>query len=139
MIKLARFAPEGAEYDFMKTKLDEYGYLKETEKGLEERVKRALNWIQDFEEEEPAHIELTPEEKKAVEAIVEELKKASNDEEYQAAVFNVSKSTGIKARNLFPIIYKILLGKPQGPRFGPYVGLVGRDAVIKDLQGALKQ
>jgi lysyl-tRNA synthetase class 1 len=139
MVKLARFAPEGAEHDFIERKLDEYGYLKETTQGLEERIERALNWTKDFEEEEPVHVDLTNEEKEAVKAIVDELKKASNEDEYQAAVFNVSKSTGVKARKLFPVLYRILIGKPQGPRFGPYVGLVGKESVIKDLKAALKQ
>ncbi len=139
MIKLARFAPEEAEHDFIRTKLDEYGYLKETEYGLEERIERSLNWVRDFEEEETAHVELTAEERRAVEAIVGGLKTASNEEEYQAVVFNVSKSTGVKAGKLFPVLYRILLGRPQGPRFGPYVGLVGKESVIKDLNDALKQ
>jgi len=139
MIKLARFAPEGAEYVFIETKLDEYGYLKETTRGLDERIERALNWVRDFEEEKPTHVELTNEEKEAVKAIVNELKKASNEDEYHAAVFSVSKSTGVKARKLFTVLYRILLGKPQGPRFGPYVGLVGRETVIKELRDALKQ
>ncbi len=139
MVKLARYAPEGAEHDFIETKLDEYGYLKDTTHGLEERIERALNWIRDFEEEETARVELTKEEKEAVKAIVDELKKASNEDEYQAAVFSVSKSTGVKARKLFPVLYRILIGKPQGPRFGPYVGLVGRETVIEELKTALKQ
>ncbi|MCK4438661.1 lysine--tRNA ligase, partial [Candidatus Bathyarchaeota archaeon] len=139
MIKLARFAPEGAEHDFIETKLDEYGYLKETTHGLDERIERALSWVRDFEEEKPTQVELTNEEREAVKAIVDELMKASNEDEYQAAVFSVSKSTGVKARKLFPVIYRILLGKPQGPRFGPYVGLVGRETVIKELRDALKQ
>lgn len=139
MIKLARYAPEGAERDFIESKLDEYGYLKETTRGLGERIEYALNWIRDFEEEEPARVELTDEEKMAVKALVDELVEASNEEEYQATVFSVSKSTSIKARKLFPVLYRILLGKPQGPRFGPYVGLVGKETVIKELREALNQ
>jgi lysyl-tRNA synthetase class I len=37
------------------------------------------------------------------------------------------------------VLYRILIGKLQGPRFGPYVGLVGRETVIKELEDALKQ
>jgi lysyl-tRNA synthetase class 1 len=137
MIKLARYAPDGAEHDFITSKLEEYGYLKETKCGLDERIGYALNWVQDFEEDEPAHVELTDEEQKAVKAVANELEKASNEEEYQAVVFTVSKSTGVKARRLFPVIYRILLGKTQGPRFGPYVGLVGKETVVKELRDAL--
>jgi lysyl-tRNA synthetase class 1 len=85
------------------------------------------------------HVEMTDEEKEAVKAVAAELEKASNEEEYQAAVFTVSKSTGVKARKLFPVLYRILLGKPQGPRFGPYVELVGKESVTKELRDALNQ
>ncbi len=37
------------------------------------------------------------------------------------------------------MLYRILLGKPQGPRFGPYVGLVGKETVTKELRDALNQ
>jgi lysyl-tRNA synthetase class I len=49
-------------------------------------------------------------------------------------VFDVAKEEGIRPGNLFRILYKILLGSPQGPRFGPYVAAVGIQSVIEELQ-----
>ena len=138
MINLAKVAPPGNEKEFMYTKLEEYEYLKETRKGVDERIQRALNWVADIEEEEHDLIKLTNEQKSALQSIVDELEKATNENEYQAAIFNSSKIHGIKARELFPIIYQIMLGQPRGPRFGPYVGLVGKDLVIRELEKAIK-
>ena len=73
----------------------------------------------------------------AYETIITELEAATNDEEYQASIFNAAKTHDIKARDLFPVIYQILLGQPRGPRFGPYIGLVGKESVIKELKKAL--
>jgi lysyl-tRNA synthetase class 1 len=138
MIKLAKNAPRGAEREFIKIKLQEYNYFKETNKGIDNRIQRALNWIEDFDEEIPISIDLSDLERKAIQEIAISLQNATSEEEYQSSVFMVSKKLGIKVRKLFPILYGILLGKPQGPRFGPYVSLMGKDNVIKELVNALE-
>ena len=134
MVNLAKVAPPGNEAEFMKIKLREYDYLSETEKGIEDRIQRTLNWVNEIEEEEYEPIEITQKQKKALETIIEELEKASNVDEYQATIFNAAKTHELKAREVFPVVYQILLGQPRGPRFGPYVGLVGKESVIKALK-----
>jgi len=138
MVNLAKVAPPGNEAEFMKLKLDEYEFLKETEKGVDERIQRALEWVNDIEEEKHESIEITTEQKAALATIIEELEAAEDDDAYQASIFNASKAHGVKARELFPIVYQILLGQPRGPRFGPYVGLVGKESVISDLKKAIQ-
>jgi len=138
LVNLAKVAPPGNEFEFIKTKLEQYNYLEETCKGVDERIQRALNWVADVESQEPASsVEINNTQKEALKTVIEELKKAKNEEEYQASIFNAAKAHGLKARELFPIVYQILLGQPNGPRFGPYVGLVGKDSVIKELEKAL--
>ena len=137
MVNLAKVAPPGNEAEFMKAKLQDYEYLKETSKGLDERIQRALNWVNDIIEEEHEPIEITDIQKQAIQSIVEELESASNEDEYQATIFNSAKKHNLKAREIFPIVYQILLGQPRGPRFGPYVGLVGKEMVLKELRKAL--
>lgn len=137
MIRLARVAPPENEYDFIKTKLEEYGYLRKTTKGLGGRVQYALNWVNDFEDKTYRTIDLTQMQRRAIHEIITELESANNETEFQAVIFNVSKALDVKPRELFPVIYRILIGRPQGPRFGPYVSLVGKDTVIKELSAAL--
>lgn len=138
MLKLARVAPPGAAEEFITKKLEEYNYLKDTTRGLDERIQYALNWVRDFGEEEKTLPELTDEQKQAIRGIIAELETATSEDEYQASIFNVSKQMNIKARTLFPIIYQILIGKTRGPRFGPYVSLVGKESVIKELNESLE-
>ncbi|TRO45673.1 hypothetical protein E2P60_06845 [Candidatus Bathyarchaeota archaeon] len=138
MVKLARVAPKGSEAEFIKAKLEEYQYLKETSNGLNERVARALNWVQDFEEDEPEKVELSDAQRRAVQAVAERLREAEGVDEYQAVIFDVSKAMSMKPREIFPLVYQILIGRPQGPRFGPYVELVGKETVIKELKRGLR-
>jgi len=72
-----------------------------------------------------------------VKGIIEELRTAQDVESYQASIFNVAKALELKARDVFPVVYRILLGKDRGPRFGPYVGLVGKESVMASLEAAL--
>ena len=40
-------------------------------------------------------------------------------------------------KNWFKVIYEVLLGEPQGPRFGGFVALYGIDKTIILIQKAL--
>jgi lysyl-tRNA synthetase class 1 len=137
VVKLARVAPRGSEAGFIRSKLEEYQYLKETSRGLEERIKRALNWVQDFEEDEAEKIELDDAQREMIRAVAERLRGAVSVEEYQAVVFDVSRALDVKPRDVFPLVYRILIGRPQGPRLGPYVELMGKETVIKELERSL--
>lgn len=137
IVNLAKVAPPGNEEEFMKTKLEEYDYLKETRKGIDERIRMALNWVEDIVDIEPEPVEISETEREAINTIIEQLEEATNEDEYQSTIFNASKKHNIKARNLFPIVYKILIGQSRGPRFGPYVGLVGKESVIAELRKAI--
>jgi lysyl-tRNA synthetase class 1 len=139
MVKLARVAPRGAEEGFIRAKLEEYQYLKTTSKGIDERIRRALNWIQDFPEDEPEKVELDEAQRGAVQAIIDGLRKAEDVDAYQAVIFDVSKAMNLKPRSIFPLVYQVLIGRPQGPRFGPYVELVGKESVIKELERSLRE
>jgi lysyl-tRNA synthetase class 1 len=138
MTKLARVAPKGSEHAFMEEKLREYGYLDTTEKGLEERIRYALNWVEDFEESSQAKVELSQEEVRAIRALIVALDEAEGEEQYQSTVFDAARAEGIKPRNLFQILYRILLGRSYGPRFGPYVALMGKENVIKEFKSAIE-
>ena len=137
LVNLAKVAPPGNETEFMKAKLEQYEYMKETSKGIDDRIQRALNWVSDIIDEEHEHIEITNAQREAIQSIVDELKTANTEDEYQATIFNSAKAHSLKPRDIFPVVYQILLGQPQGPRFGPYVGLVGKESVIKGLEEAL--
>jgi len=137
ILKLARLAPKGAEAEFIKAKLSEYGYLDKTTNGLEKRIGYALNWIADFSDE-PLEFSLTEQEATIVGAVISELMKTNTTEEFQGVAFKAAKANDWKPRDVFSVIYKVLLGKSQGPRLGPYIALIGKEGVISELEDALK-
>jgi len=138
VLKLARLAPKGSEAEFIKAKIKEYGYLDKTENGLDKRIGYALNWVEDFAEE-PPEINFTEQEATIVNAVLDELKKANTPDEYQGVAFNTAKTNNWQPRDVFQVVYRVLLGKNQGPRLGPYIALIGKEGVISELENAVKK
>ena len=139
MTHLAMVAPRGSEAEYIREKLREYGYLDHGDGGLEDRIRYALNWLRDFGEPGPKSVTLTTKELKALEALVEALRGADGEEAYQGSVFNVARKESLPPKRLFQILYQILLGRMQGPRFGPYVAALGKEKVIKELEKAISK
>jgi lysyl-tRNA synthetase class 1 len=138
VLKLARLASKGSEAEFIRVKLKEYGYLDKGENGLKERINYALNWIEDFAEERQEII-FTKEEVEMLNAVIIQLRKAQTHEEYQSVVFNAAKAINLKPKDVFSVVYKVLIGKDQGPRLGPFITLIGKENVIYDLENSIKK
>ncbi len=136
---LAKMAPKGSEADFILEKLQGYRYGKE---GLTDDLKRrigyALNWSKDFTEITERAVELTEQEKAAVDELIQALQTDSTEDEIQSAVFNITRNNEVKPGKFFKALYRILLGAPQGPRLGPYMLAMGRENVIDALKRAIK-
>ncbi|MBS7620356.1 lysine--tRNA ligase [Candidatus Bathyarchaeota archaeon] len=139
LVQLAKVAPKGSETDFIRNKLEKYGYLKQGAEGLEERIRFALNWLNDFGRITKIEVKMSEKEAEAIESISEMLQKVKTADEYQSAVFQTAKNLNMSPKNIFQILYKILLGSSQGPRFGSYVEALGSDKVIKELRKAVKK
>jgi len=137
MINLAKVAPEGSEAKFIREKLRDYGYLERGDRGLEDRIQYALQWVRDFGVPSIKTFTITPQEADAIKALLKALKAANQEEEYQSAVFNVARNKGLRPKRLFQILYQILLGKMQGPRFGPLVVAMGKENVVRELEKAV--
>ncbi|MFB0543698.1 MAG: lysine--tRNA ligase [Candidatus Bathyarchaeia archaeon] len=139
MAYLAKVAPRGKEESFIKEMLKRYGYLGESVlRDLEDRIRYALNWVEDFEEIGEKEISLEVSEASAIKALIGFLGKEVSGEEIQGAIFNIAKENALKPGRLFRRLYQILLGVDRGPRLGPYIKAMGEENVIEALERALK-
>ncbi len=138
---LAKVSPKGSEKTFIIEKLKLYGYKINNEnlQNLEEKINYALNWINDFDFTEiKVPIEMNDKEKKAIQELIEIIKIEKNENKIQSAIFEVAKKAGLQPKEFFQLLYKILLGVPQGPKLGPYIVAMGNENVVKTLERALK-
>ena len=138
LLNLAQVAPKGSEAEFIREKLEAYGSLRNGDRGLEKRIAFAVNWIEDFSEPEIQKVTLSSLEEDAIRELIIALNASSDGESYQSAAFEVAKARGIRPRDLFQLLYRILLGQSKGPRFGPFVATMGRDKVTEELSKAIQ-
>jgi len=142
MAFLVKMAPKECINDYVAEKLQSYGYLQKSQAldaNLKQRIDYALNWIRDFEEIKETEVALTSEEKKAITQLLTELETAEEPDKIQNSIFNAAKSNGIQPSGFFKLLYRILMGAPQGPRLGPYVLAMGKQNVIAALKRAVNK
>ncbi len=114
-------------YDIIKGILQRTGLLPKDfdESVLQERIEYATTFVEDVGEGEREKVQLEPEEKNALDAFSEKLKRDMKEEDVQTLIFETAKEHGIRPGNFFKAIYKVILGVDQGPRAGPLIKTIG--------------
>jgi lysyl-tRNA synthetase class 1 len=69
----------------------------------------------------------TVEERTFLAAMAGFLEPDRGEEEIQAGAFDLARRHGLDPRAAFAVLYRALSGQEHGPRFGPFVRLVGRE------------
>lgn len=133
IVELACYAPNEHVEDFVISRLQRYGY-KLDEKCLS-IIKLAINYARDFGkvERRKVSIEITESERKAILELIDKIKSANSAESIQNSIFEVAKSNGIPPPEFFKKLYAIFFGTTEGPRLGPYLFDLGKDATIRIL------
>ena len=135
----------------------------ETHPGLDQAAGFAVRYFQDFvkptrtyrlptEQEAAALTELAAclgDEAKALDVIARKNAAAgsddplpevdwTNEEFLQSIVFAIGKTHGFEPlRSWFGCLYEVLLGAAQGPRFGGFIALYGRDETVALIEAAI--
>ena len=116
---------------------------KEQEQDALTRVYKAGVWAHKFGPEEynieikdslevPADME--PVEKEALAELADYIVAKHTEEETQYEIFELAKRHDIKTAKLFKTAYTLLLGKPRGPKLGPFLLALDTDFVVKRLR-----
>jgi lysyl-tRNA synthetase class 1 len=58
----------------------------------------------------------------------------ADGELFHKAIYDLQDSTGLAPKQLFSILYKVLIGKDSGPRAGWFLSILPRDWLIKRLR-----
>jgi lysyl-tRNA synthetase class 1 len=117
------------------------GATAETEPLLDKLVGYALNYYEDFVRPTKQFRAPDARERAAMEELVRRLQALPADadaETIQNEVFEVGKAAAIEPlRAWFGALYEVLLGQPQGPRFGSFVAIFGIPRTIELIDKAL--
>ena len=115
----------------------------------EERIKKILNMAKNWSEkyggdsynikllDKPsADIveKLSEKQKGALKILADYLKEERTEEELYKRLFGIIKESGISSKEFFRAVYMVLLGKPWGPRLAPFILIIGRERIRKNLE-----
>ena len=132
LIELTKIFKENREERVMKKLLD-YGVIKEENIEIENLIKLAGNYSDEFDQQEKIEIELDDSTKKALKILVETLGADKEPEDIQNTIYQIAKSNDVQPKNFFKILYQIILGTSRGPKIGPFISDIGRKQVAKTL------
>ena len=78
-------------------------------------------------------VETTPALRRAVGMLAESLR-LHPDADPQGMVFEAARAAGVRPREIFPVLYRVLLGTGRGPRLGPLISDMGPERVALMLE-----
>jgi len=140
LVYLAKVAPRGREKEFIAEKLRGYGYRVESvEDELGEEIEYAASWAKDFAEIGEIRVEMTEAEREAVRELTAAIRKEEDEGKVQNLIYNVARSHGVEVKDFFKLLYRILIGRSEGPRLGPYIVAMGLNNVAEALERAVEQ
>ncbi len=133
LAELGSLAPGENVREFVEKRLRRYGY--KVDEYLLGKAEKARLYALDFGAvpRVKVQVELEENEREAIQALIERAGRAVDGEEVQAAIFEEARRRGINPPQLFSKIYLLLLGRPNGPRLGPYLFDIGVDRLREAL------
>lgn len=78
-------------------------------------------------------VETNPDSRRAIGMLAESLRRCP-DADPQGAVFEAARAAGVRPRELFTTLYRIILGTGRGPRLGPLISDMGPERVASMLE-----
>jgi len=118
------------------SKLIDYGTIKETNSNVEELIKLAGNYSDDFEETKIPGTKFTIDDsaKDALRQLTDILSKDEKIEDLQNSIYTIAKENQVQPRDFFRILYQIILSTDRGPKIGPFIEDIGKKKVAEDIK-----
>jgi len=140
-------------------RLKKYGLIKDESSGIIDKIRLAMKWTEDFEDDDVTNfednqnsikMEIESKHKKAICDVLLQLNKIANETEksttnqdtdadalsqkIQTVIFTNAKENNIEPKDFFRLFYKILINAERGPRLGNYIVDLGIRNVINKIE-----
>ena len=114
-------------------KLIEYGIIKESTPEIEELVRLAGNYADDFDKPSKVEIQLDETTKKAIKNLIDILSSENEPVDLQNTIYQIAKNGGLQPKDFFKTLYQIILASDRGPKIGPFIIDIGRRKIAQSL------
>jgi lysyl-tRNA synthetase class 1 len=135
------FSGDEKKIDKIYERLRKYGLTKVKTDNLTRKIELACNWSEDFLEEEKFEIEIKDNYKKAIldlihttNAFIGYEQKPESPKNLQSKVYDIARNNGMEPKELFTLLYKMLINSDRGPRIGNYILDLGIERTNNILQ-----
>jgi len=117
------------------SKLIDYGTIKETNSHVEELIKLAGKYSDDFEETKIPATKIIIDDscKVALTQLVKLLLKNEKTEDLQNSIYTIAKENQVQPKDFFRILYQIILSANRGPKIGPFIEDIGKKKVADNI------
>jgi lysyl-tRNA synthetase class 1 len=125
-----------------------FGYLnrydptiKKDDPVMDGLVTKILKYYEDIVYPKKRYRVPTEKEAEMLRSILEKLKNVEGDDitELQTIPFDVARAFNILPEDFFKMFYEVTLGQERGPRFGTFVGILGKEKVVGMLEKIYSQ
>ena len=118
------------------SKLIDYGTIKETNSDVEDLIKLAGNYSDDFEETKvpAAKITIDDSSKIALKQLAKLLSENEKIEDLQNSIYSIAKENQVQPKDFFKLLYRIIIAGPRGPKLGPFIEDIGKKNVAQTIK-----
>jgi lysyl-tRNA synthetase class 1 len=112
----------------------------DTERLTRNLVECALNFYRDFVEPAKKLYVPSDSEREQLRSLVNwlEANPGASAEEIERRIYDLGRAHYEKPGNIFPLLYRVLLGQERGPRLGAFIRLATPEKIIQSLRGHLQ-
>jgi lysyl-tRNA synthetase class 1 len=114
-------------------KLLEYGTIKESSPEIEELITLAGNYADDYDNPTKAEIQLDDISRQVLGHLVNILSSEEEPSDLQNTIYQIAKDKGMQPRDLFKMLYQIILASDRGPKIGPLIIDIGRKKIASSI------
>ena len=118
-------------------KLIDYGVIKNANTQIEEQIKMAGQYADDFDHQEKIKIKIDGVIKNALKELANLLISEQDPQDLQNSIYKIAKKNNIQPRDFFRLLYQIILSTSHGPKIGPFIIDIGRKKVAQTLNSYL--
>jgi lysyl-tRNA synthetase class 1 len=132
LVELSKMFKENRTERVMKKLLD-YGVIKNQDSQIEKLIELAGNFADQFNVQEKTQVDMNEPARNALKLLVDALNTEEEPTDIQNTIYQIAKSNNIEPKELFKILYQMILGASRGPKIGPLISDIGRRQVAKTL------